>query len=62
MTEPKHPEPAPRGRGRPKAAEQGVSVMTWVKASEYDRLVKIANQREATVSSTVRSLLLRRIP
>lgn len=54
--------PPPRPLGRPKAAEKGVAVMSWIKAGEYDKLVKLANQREATVSATVRALLTRRLP
>ena len=31
-----------RGRGRPRVAERGVSVKTWLRESEYDRLIRVA--------------------
>jgi hypothetical protein len=40
--------------GRPKAAEPGLRVSTWIKTTEYDRLVKRANAGERSVSSLVR--------
>jgi hypothetical protein len=53
--------PVPR-RGRPRAAEPGVSVKTWLRESEYDRLIRLAAHRREPVSSLVRSLLILRLP
>ena len=49
---------APKPRGRPRVEEQGTCVSAWVRPNEYDRLVKMANARETSVSSLVRSLLI----
>lgn len=49
-------------RGRPPVDEKGTSVSAWVRPSEYDRLVKMANQRETSVSALVRSLLITKLP
>ncbi len=53
--------PVPKPRGRPHAEEPSTTVMTWVRVSEYDRLVKLANQREQSLSALVRSLLVLRL-
>jgi hypothetical protein len=53
--------PVPR-RGRPRSTDPGVSVKTWLRASEYDRLIKAAAERREPVSSLVRSLLILRLP
>jgi hypothetical protein len=53
--------PVPR-RGRPRAAEQGYSVKTWLRESEYDKLIKLAAHRREPVSTLVRSLLILRLP
>ncbi len=53
--------PVPR-RGRPRASEPGVSVKTWLRQSEYDRLIRAAAVRREPVSSLVRSLLILRLP
>jgi len=45
-------------RGRPRLAEPGVSVKTWLRVSEYDRLIELANSRQMKVSTLVRFLLL----
>jgi hypothetical protein len=47
----------PRKPGRPRKAEPGSAIMTWVPASEHDRIVKLASQRGESVSTTVRLLL-----
>ncbi len=46
-----------RKRGRPRASEPGSAVMTWLPASEHQRLIKLAEKRGESVSSTVRLLL-----
>jgi hypothetical protein len=53
--------PVPR-RGRPRSAEQGYSVKTWLRESEYDKLIRLAAHRREPVSSVVRSLLILRLP
>jgi hypothetical protein len=53
--------PVPR-RGRPRKAEQGYSVKTWLPESEYDKLIRLASQRRQPVSQLVRSLLILRLP
>jgi hypothetical protein len=58
----KPPDDPPGKRGRPRVAEAGSSVSTWVKQSEHDALIRLAEQRETTVSSLVRQLLKLRIP
>jgi hypothetical protein len=54
--------PPLRRRGRPRAAEPGVSVKTWLRVSEYDRLIKVAADRREPVSVLVRTLLMLRLP
>lgn len=50
-----------RPRGRPRVEEQRSTVSTWLPASQHDRLIRLANQQEKSVSALVRSLLLLRI-
>jgi cytidylate kinase len=50
-----------RRRGRPKSAEPGSTVSTWIPASEHDRLVRIANRHEMSVSEYVGAVLRRDI-
>jgi hypothetical protein len=47
--------------GRPKADEPKTSVSTWIPTHEYDRLLEIANNREKSVSDTVRQILRQRL-
>ncbi len=54
--------PVERRRGRPRMDEPGSAVTTWLRPDEHDRLIKLANAREQTVSSLVRSLLILRLP
>lgn len=44
--------------GRPRAAEPGERLCVWLRVSDYDRLVQLANRHEMSVSALVRSLLL----
>lgn len=44
-------------RGRPKVEEPRTSVSAWVEVKHYDQLVKMANQREQSVSALVRDLI-----
>lgn len=50
-----------RRRGRPRVSEPRSSVSTWVPASYHDRLIKMANQKDVSVSMLVRSLLMLQI-
>lgn len=50
-----------RPRGRPRVKEPGSAVTTWLRASEHDRLIKIANEREVKVSALVRQLIVLRL-
>ena len=50
-----------RPPGRPPLDEKGSSVSTWLSAREHDRLIRLANEREQTVSALVRQLLTRKI-
>lgn len=54
----KDQDDTPRPRGRPKADEPGTSVSTWLRPNEHDRLIRLANQKETSVSSLVRELLI----
>ncbi len=52
----------PSRRGRPRSVEPGSRVTTWLPASDHDRLVKLAELRGESVSSTVRLLLQTKWP
>lgn len=60
------PITVPRGPGRPRTVcadrELGSTVTTYLPAAYHDRLVKIAEQRDASVSAVVRQLLILRLP
>ena len=43
--------------GRPRADEPGTTVCAWVKASEHDKLIALANRRGESVSELVASLV-----
>lgn len=49
-------------RGRPRSTDPGVSVKTWLRQSEYDRLIRAAAHRRQPISRLVRSLLVVRLP
>jgi hypothetical protein len=51
----------PTRRGRPRAEEPMTTLSTRVPTAAYDRLVRIANMRNESVSSLVRSLLVLRL-
>lgn len=46
-----------RRGGRPRATEPRSSVSTWIPVSQHDQLVRLANQREVSVSTLVKSLI-----
>jgi len=54
------PPQTPRKGGRPIAREPGSRVMTWLPASEHDRLIREAERRDESVSGLVRRILLQR--
>jgi len=56
MAESKGDDPKPRGR--PRAEEPGTSVSTWLRPAEHDKLIRLANKHETSISSLVRQLLI----
>lgn len=54
--------PVVRPRGRPRVDEPLERVSTRLPIHDYDRLVKIANLKETSVSNLVRQLLILRLP
>lgn len=52
---------AGRKRGRPRVNEPRSSVSTWVPQSYHDRLIKMAEQKDVSVSMLVRSMLILQI-
>ena len=52
-------EPHPP-RGRPKADEPSTTVTAWVPTKEYDRLLKLANEKEQSLSKLIRMWLKKR--
>ena len=46
--------------GRPSAREPGSRITTWVPASEHERLIRLANQRDESLSAYLRRVLARR--
>ncbi len=48
--------------GRPPSDRPHNSVSTWLPSDAHDRLIKLANAREQSVSSLVRQLLILRLP
>ena len=47
--------------GRPRSEEPGTTVCTWLPQHAHDRLVRLANKQETSVSSLVRQLLIPRL-
>lgn len=58
MADSKKMTPIVDRRGRPRSAEPGSAVCTWLRMSEHDRLIKMANQREMSVSEFLRSIVI----
>lgn len=46
-----------RKPGRPKVDDPGQALATWVRSSDYDRLVRLALKTDRTVAALVRDLL-----
>jgi WhiB family redox-sensing transcriptional regulator len=53
--------PRKRPRGRPRVDEPGSTITVYVKASDHDRLIRLAEQHEQSVSALVRTLLSLRL-
>lgn len=45
-------------RGRPRVTQPRSSVSTWVPTTYHDRLIKMANAQDTTVSSLVRQIIV----
>lgn len=55
MSEPQHQIIVlePRRRGRPRASEQRMRVSTWMPVQKFDRLSRIANEKDISVSALI---------
>jgi hypothetical protein len=51
----------PVHQGRPRNVEPSSSVSTWLPAGEHDKLIRLANEEETSVSALVRRLLRLRL-
>jgi hypothetical protein len=60
---PKPAEPVRRGRpiGATRITEPHSSASVWLPNSLHDRLIKIANEEEQSISATIRQLLVLRL-
>lgn len=47
----------PRRRGRPRAPEPGSTISAWIPAKYHDRLIRIANEKDISVSAVVRTVI-----
>jgi predicted HicB family RNase H-like nuclease len=54
-------QPERRKPGRPRADEPRTSVSSWIPARDHDRLIRLANQREVSVSTLVSQMLSARL-
>lgn len=46
-----------RSPGRPKNDDPGATVCTWLPSREHDKLIRLANKHETSVSAIVRLLI-----
>jgi hypothetical protein len=44
-------------RGRPSASEQRMRVSAWIAVHKFDRLARIANEKDISVSAVIDKLL-----
>ncbi len=51
-------QPVERKRGRPRSAVPHSRVMTWLPVEVHDRLIRIANARETSVSGLVNRIVV----
>lgn len=58
MSEPKRPGRPP---GSTRVDEPRATVSVWLPASAHDRLIKLAEREEQSVSKTIRELLSRKL-
>ena len=49
-------------RGRPRLDVPGASVSTWLRPHEHDRLIRLAQRRDVSISALVRQILILRLP
>ena len=56
MAEPP-PETPPKRRGRPRAEDPGVSVGTWLRNRDYDRLLRLAQHQDKSLAALIRDVL-----
>ena len=48
----------PRNKGgRPRVDDQGLRLSTYVRSSDYDRLIKLAQKQDKSMSGLIRDLL-----
>lgn len=59
MMDDKQEQPRP---GRPKSSDPGSPVMTWLRQSEHDRLIRLAQAHNTTVSALVRKIVILKLP
>jgi len=50
-----------RKRGRPKVTEESIRVSTWLPLPMVDKLIRVAQSRDESISKLVRSLLMLRL-
>lgn len=50
-----------RSPGRPRAKEPRTSVSAWIPASEHDKLIALANEKEMSLSAFVRKVLREKV-
>lgn len=55
------PLPPKSKGGRPRVADPGVPVATWLRPADYDRLIQTANAHDISVSQLVRLWLKRQL-
>jgi hypothetical protein len=48
---------APKPRGRPRAVDRGETVSTYIRTSDYDKLLRLATDQRKSLSGLVRDLL-----
>ena len=49
-----------RKRGRPKVVEESIRVSTWLPVPTVDKLIRVAQTNDESISQLVRSLLMLR--
>jgi hypothetical protein len=54
-------KPTGRPPGRPRVEEPGRHIATYIRTSDYDRLVRLALKHDRPVSAVFRDLLLKRL-